>query len=81
LKPERNEDWTWASSIWQVVEQAELLAAVEPPEGVGEHERHYEDTRAEGERVLGFAQIKGTYATDEQVGYREIEEAPKNVDR
>ncbi len=51
-------------------------SAVETGEGVGQHERHDQDARAEDEHVLILAQIEAADATDEQVADGKVEEAP-----
>ena len=49
---------------------------MESSECVGKQQRHDQNARPEDEHVLGFAQIKATDTTDEQVADGEVEEAP-----
>lgn len=54
--------------------------AVETPEGVGQHERHDQDARAEDEHVPVLAQIEAADTAHKQVADGKVEEAPQGID-
>jgi len=55
--------------------------SVEPPEPVGEIQRHDQYARAQDEHVLGLAEIEAADTADKQVGDGKIEKAPQDIDR
>ena len=55
-------------------------SAVEPSKCVGQHHRHDEDARPKHKHVLALAQIKAADTAHEQIGNRQVEKAPCDVD-
>jgi hypothetical protein len=53
---------------------------VEPPEPVGEIQRHDQYTRAQDKHVLGLAEIETADTADEQVADGKVEKAPQDID-
>lgn len=70
-------------SVWctEVRRKASSQSAVEPSECVGQHHRHDKDARPKHKHVLALAQIKAADTAHEQIGHREVEKAPCDVDR